>query len=348
MLKDRIPPPSVTTGDRGATYHALERQALRVTTRFADAVAVADRTPDGKLSTRLTDLAGNDVMTFEVHHVDAERDSLEIAFLDKPGSAARHAARRPGLRPTLDWSNEQAYSLWKDRDAVERSTLEWQDTLMRPAGAARRSLAGSPEQTETEWAGGLRAKVTRKTGSHVSYVTGRQTTGLVFISRFQKDGVEIGSSQWWPQEQTFAWEFPGLTEGYVDGSRLRQNGGWPLNPDMAWMNTQSLAFYQFHTLVNGQRTASASDGGWLDRIGRFIAPKLHANEPGCDGLHWLDATIFRPCCDSHDLCYSREDPACGSSSWWMWWSSWQCDVCNIYAVGCFITGNAGHVFYRFP
>ena len=71
-LKNRIPPPSVTAGDRGVTYHALERQATRVTTRFADAVAVANRTPDGQLSTRLTDLAGNDMVTLLVHHVDAE------------------------------------------------------------------------------------------------------------------------------------------------------------------------------------------------------------------------------------------------------------------------------------
>ena len=347
-LKDRIPPPSVTAGDRGVTYHSLERQATRVTTRFADAVALANRTADGQLSTRLTDLAGNDMVTFRVHHVDADSDSLEFAMADRPGAPARHAARRAGLRPTLDWSNEQAYSLWKDRDALDRSSLEWQDTLMRPAGAAKRALGGSVLQTDTEWQGGFSSTVIRKMGTHVSYVTGRQTTGPVFVSTFKRDGVEVGSSQWWPQEQTFAWAFPGLTEGYVDASRLRPNGGWRITPDMGWMNTQNLAFYQFHTLVKERGTISARREGWLQKVGALVAPILHANEPGCDGLHWLDQSIFRPCCDSHDLCYSRQDPNCTANSWWMWWSSWQCDQCNVYVVGCFVTGGGGHVFYRYP
>jgi hypothetical protein len=343
-FKDRIPPVSVTSGDRGATYHSLEREAMRVTTRFADAVAIANRTVDGQLSTRLTDLAGNDMVAFRVHHVDAQTDSLEFTLADRP---ARHAARRSGLRPTLDWSNEQAYSLWKDRDALDRSSLEWQDTLMRPAGAASRNLGGSPVRTDTEWRGGFSATVIRKAGTHISYLTGRQTTGVVFISSFRKDGIEVGSSQWWPQEQTLAWAFPGLTEGFVDASRLRQNGGWRLTPDMSWLNTQNLAFYQFHTLVKERGTVSAKNGGWREKIAAAIAPILHANEPGCDGLHWLDQSIFRPCCDSHDLCYAKQDPNCTANSWWMWWSSWQCDQCNIYVVACFMTGG-GHVYQRYP
>jgi hypothetical protein len=347
-LNTRIPPASVTAGDRGATYHALERQAARVTTRFGDAVAIADRTLDGQLSTRLTDLAGNDMMAFRVHHVDAESDSLEFTLADRPDKPARHAARRSGLRPTLDWSNEQAYSLWKDRNALDRSSLEWQDTLMRPAGAQKRNPIEAALQTDTEWQGGLSATVTRKIGTHISYVTGRQTTGVVFISRFKRDGIEMGSSQWWPQEQTLAWSFPGLTEGYVDASRLRQSGGWPMTPDMGWMNTQNLAFYQFHTRIKERGTVSARNGGWLEKIGAFIAPILHANEPGCDDLHWLDQSIFRPCCDDHDLCYAKQDPACGASSWWMWWSSWSCDVCNIYVVGCFMTGGMSRVYHPYP
>lgn len=347
-LKDRIQPPSITTGDRGVTYHSLERQATRVTTRFADAVAVADRTLDGQLSTHLTDLAGNDIIALRVHHVDAENDSLEFTLADRPDKPARHAARRPGLRPTLDWTNEQAYSLWKDRAALDDSSLEWQDMVMRPAGAGKRNLSGSALQTDTEWQGGFSATVIRKMGTHVSYITRRQTTGPVFISSFKRDGIELGSSQWWPQEQTLAWAFPGLTEGYIDASRLRQNGGWPMTPDMAWMNTQNLAFYQFHALVKERGTTSARSGGWLQKIGALVAPILHANEAGCDYLHWLDQSIFRPCCDSHDLCYSKQDPNCGASSWWMWWSSWQCNQCNIYAVACFLTSGDSNVFQRYP
>jgi hypothetical protein len=347
-FKDRIPPASVTSGDRGVTYHSLEREATRVTTRFADAVAIADRTVDGELSTRLMDLAGNDIVAFRVHHIDVDSDSLEFALPGSPDKSPRHAARRAGLRPTLDWSNEQAYSLWTDRYALDRSSLEWQEMLMRPAGAQKRSLSDASIQTDTEWRGGFSATVIKKVGTHTSYVTGRRTTGVVFISSFRKDGIELGSSQWWPQEQTYAWAFPGLTDGYVNSSRLRQSGGWQLIPDMAWMNTQNLAFYQFHTLVKERGTVSARNAGWLQKLSAVVAPILHANEAGCDELHWLDQTMFRPCCDSHDLCYAKQDPACGWNSWWMWWSSWRCDACNLYTVACFMTGGISHVYTRYP
>jgi hypothetical protein len=316
-----------------------------VRTRFADAVAVAERGADGRLSTRVTDLVGNEVATLRVHRVDAHNDSLEFTT---PDGIARHALRRQGLRTSLDWSNLQAYSLWKDRAGLDRSSLEWQDTLIRPTGAGRRDIGTEALQTDTEWTGGFSATVTRKTGTHTSYVTKRQTTGVVYISAFRRDGVEIGFSQWWPQEQAFAWSFPGLTEGYVDASRLQKNGGWTFAPDMAWLNTQNLAFQQFHALVNLRGAVSERRDGWLEKIGAFIAPTLLANEPGCDYLHWLDQSIFRPCCDSHDLCYGKEEPACGWSSWWMWWSSWQCTQCNLWAVFCFTTAPGSHVLHRFP
>jgi hypothetical protein len=343
-LKARPAAPAVTVGDRGTTYHTLENKAVRVVTRFADVTAVAVRGPDGEVSTELKDLAGNDVATFRVHRVDADNDSLEFTM---PGGLTRHAARRKGLRPSLDWSNEQAYSLWKDRASLQSASLEWQDMLIRPAGTKRRGLDSDALQTDTEWSGGFSATAIRKIGTHTSHLTKQQTTGVVFISAFKRDGVEIGFSQWWPGEQTLAWSFPGLTEGYLDAARLQPSGGWQFTPDMAWLNTQNLAFQQFHALVNF-RSALARPQGWLDRIGAFIAPTLIANEPGCDYLHWLDQSIFRPCCDSHDRCYEKQQPSCGWSSWWMWWSSWQCTFCNVTAVYCFTSAPGSHVLHRFP
>src|SRR4029079_14091354 len=48
-------------GEKGATYYALEAQTARVTMRFADAVAVGERTFEGDLMTRLSDTAGNEL-----------------------------------------------------------------------------------------------------------------------------------------------------------------------------------------------------------------------------------------------------------------------------------------------
>ena len=275
-------------GDWGVMYHSLENKAALVTTTFADAIAVAERGPDGHLSSRVTDLAGNEVARFKVHRVDAESDTLELTL---PGQSARHAARRSGLRPTLDWSNQQAYSFWKDRNALD--SLEWQDTLMRPVGARKRDVRNEALRIDTEWLGGDSASVIRKIGTHTSQVTKRKATGVVFISSFKSDGIEVGSSQWWPEEQAFAWSFPGLTEGYIDAARLQASGGWPFTPDMAWLNTQSLALYELHTTLAAKGRVSQKQGGWLHTIGAFIAPALLANEPGCDYLHWLDQTIFR-------------------------------------------------------
>jgi len=345
-LPDRLQPPPVTAGDRGVTYHSLESKATHVTTTYADAIAIAERAPDGDLSTRVTDVAGNEVARFKVHRVDTASDSLEFSL---PDQATVHAARRSGLRPTLDWSNQQAYSFWNDRQTFGSSSLEWQDTLMRPVGARKRDAAGETLRIDTEWLGGTSASAIRKIGTHTSYLTKRSVTGLVFISTLRKDGLEVGASQWWPEEQTFAWSFPGLTEGYVDTARLQRSGGWPFTPDLAWLNTQNLALYEFHTSVAARaRLSQNNQRNWLHRFGAFIAPALLANDVGCDYLHWLDQTIFRPCCDGHDRCYQKEDPACGMSSWWMFWSSWQCTQCNMWAVFCFKSGGGGHVFQRFP
>ena len=54
---------------------------------------------------------------------------------------------------------------------------------------------------------------------------------------------------------------------------------------------------------------------------------------GCDGLHWLDNSSLRPCCDDHDMCY--ETNSCTAASWNPFNSSWECTNCNINVVACF-------------
>jgi hypothetical protein len=337
------PPVRPTSGDRGSTYHELERETTKVTMQFADAVAVAERTLEGQLSARLTDKAGNELATVKVRQIDAANDVVEFTVA---GKAARRIGRRQGLRPTLDWSNQQAYSLWKDRGGADAPAFEWQDTMLRPAGSGKRTAEPEAVVAETEWRGGLSASVTKKIGTHLTNVTNQKVTGVVYISSFKRDGLEVGSSQWWPAERAFAWSFPGLTDGYVDDSRLKLVGGWALTPDMAWMNLQNLAFYRFHTLSKFRSAAAERPQGWLARLEQFMSPRLFANEAGCDYLHWLDGSLFRPCCDDHDRCYQKQSPACSMNSWWMVWSSWSCDMCNMMAVVCFATG--GHIYQRYP
>jgi len=327
--------------DRGATYEWLESRATRVTVRFPDVVAITERAPDGDLKTRLMDLPGNDLATFRVHRVDAMNDVLEFRSTDV---AEIRPTRRMSSGSTLDWASRQAYSLWKD-NATGASQFEWQDGLLRPRGARVRDLDRDISELRTEWAGGLSATAVRAaTRQHAT--TGAPARGTSFISRLRKDNADVGSSRWHVEERVLAWSFPGLTEGYLDAERLKEIGGWPFTPDLAWANVQSFAFHYFHTLVATRGFVAGRQSGWKEKVLGLVMPTILANEPGCDGLHWLDRTVFRPCCDVHDRCYRRN--GCGSSSWWQWWSSWQCNSCNTYAFFCFVTGGSRGPYYQSP
>lgn len=57
---------------------------------------------------------------------------------------------------------------------------------------------------------------------------------------------------------------------------------------------------------------------------------------GCSGVHWLDNSNLRPCCDDHDICFRADD--CMNEDLWGWnpaTASWECGVCNYTVVACF-------------
>ena len=231
--------------DRGATYEWLESQATRVTARFADVVAISERTADADIKTRLTDLVGNDLATFRVHRVDAMNDVLEFRSTDVP--QIRPTRRDSSSRPTLDWASRQAYGVWKDQ-ATGASPLEWQEGccgLVVPVCAT--SIGTSASSARSGPTGSPPPPAEAPTRRHV--MTGAPARGNAFISRLTKDNAEVGSSRWYVEERVLAWSFPGLTEGYLDDGRLKPIGGWPFTPDLAWANVQSFAFHYFHTLM---------------------------------------------------------------------------------------------------
>ena len=168
-------------------------------------------------------------------------------------------------------------------------------------------------------------------------MTGAPARGNSFISRLRKDNAEVGSSRWYVEERVLAWSFPGLTEGYLDAGPTEADRRLAVYPrsgvgQRPELRVSLLPYARRHAGFRG--TAAAS--GWTEKILGLVMPTVLANEPGCDGLHWLDRTVFRPCCDVHDRCYRKN--GCGASSWWLWWSSWQCNSCNTYAFFCFATG----------
>lgn len=329
----------VAVGDRGETYHWLESRATRVTTTFADAIAIAERGADGRLSARLTDVAGNELATFKVNQMGG-RANDDVEFTAAGGSPIK-TARRATLKPTLDWSNQQTYTLWKDRRTATRSDpsgLKWEGTFIRRADAEPRDVERATLKVQTDWDSGFSAVAVRRRASRKNVLTGQPAQGDVISSRINRDGVEVGHAEWYAEEQVFAWSFPGLTEGYLSPSHLKIVGGaWPFVPDMAWLNMQNLAFHHFHSLLKSQGSvARRANPNLFNRIVEWWVPRVLANEPGCDGLHWFDNTTLRPCCDTHDRCYAAY--GCNYTSWWTWWSSWTCDLCNMWVVTCFGAG----------
>jgi hypothetical protein len=345
-----------TPGRKGATDYWLESQTVRLTTRFDDeTVALAARGPDGNFETKLTDKGGAEVARFRVNRAGADADGADalLEYVPQTG-AALHVYGERSVRPTLAWANAQAHSLSKDRAGSEVSGLEWQNGLIRRKGAARRDVAAQIAELHTEWAGGLSARLTRKNA--VNMKLGRRVlNGDVLVSRLVRDGVQIGAASWFVQEKVLAWDIPGVARGHLAAEHLKDFGGWPFTPDAEWMNLQTIAFYHFKTasgdkdgLVARQRPAPSRPArpAWPGRLANLLVAPVLANEPGCDGLHWLDGTVLRYCCDRHDLCYSKS--GCTSSSWWQIWSSWSCTACNASAVNCFMTGGYEGPFYITP
>jgi hypothetical protein len=321
-------------GQKGATYYSLEGQTARLTTRFADTVVVAERGFDGAVRTKVHDLDGNEVGRFNVDRIDDATDVLQYVRQD---GRILQAFREPGVRPTLDWANRQAYSLWKDRIDPAAATLQWQDGVMRPTGSARRDVEKETVELQTEWAGGLVAKTVRRSVTRHDAFKGRPVTGDVLVSRLTRDGVDLGSMNWFVQDRLLMWDFPGQTTSYLGTEHLGDFGGWPFTPDMTWMNIQTIAFYHFKTLMKAQGFVARDRSRSPNPLLQFFAPTVHA-EDGCDDLHWLDGTVLRYCCDVHDICYEKN--GCSASTWWQWWTSWKCDFCNAWVVKCFLDGGA--------
>jgi hypothetical protein len=298
----------------GTTFHALEQKAGRVTTRFADGSAVAERGMDGHIRTWLYNAAGNEIATLHAEQSGSMR-------LDLLGATTLNTVRRPGLIPTLSWANEQAYALAKD----DASGLQWRGEVLRGRGSPQ-----LPTEIEVEFEGGITAKTMR-------YPDGYQTALYLH-------GTSVGRMRYKLKERELIFQFPGLTEGVLTSDKQKIIGGWRFTPTLAWMHVQALAFYQFHSAVKAKGVARAEptwfmkpELKWFQKAWEAVFPTVQAQD-GCTGLHWLDGTLFRPCCDIHDQCYIKY--GCDRYSW-RWpasYASWSCLGCNTFAMLCFVVG----------
>jgi hypothetical protein len=315
--------------DMGGTFYFLESRARKVTTRFADGTAVAERSMDGNIKTKSTDSAGNELARLTVDQVSAK--DAEMLY-ESNGTRLFSAAVRPEVRPTLDWAALQAQALRRDGHPA---TVQWQGRFARARGLRPGNLDDGATEVVTEFEQDITARTVRvvpKPGENK-----RPST----LTRIYDGGVEVGEVAWVPSQKLLMWSFKGLSKGAVTEEVLKKtpSGGWTFQPSMGWTNVQALAFYTFHSRLAKQGTVSVARHqterrSWGQRLLDAVVQPLEADTPGCDGLHWLDGSIFRPCCDAHDICYARS----GCNQWSWWWPasmSWNCSVCNSVAVYCF-------------
>ncbi len=365
-----------TPGQKGATYYALERRSVRVTTEFLDGnVAVAERGIDDDITASLRTPFGLDLNRVRVNRRGGgSEDAVHYA---RPGAETIQAQGEAGAAnpPTLDWLNRQSHHFYQD-NVTSAASLRWQSGSIRKNGASGEDDGASEAQTvktiETVWANGLTAKTRRMRLKAGDQFDGKPVSGDVLITTVLKDGARVGAANYFVSDRIYAWKMPGVSEGLITNAQLTPRyGGWLFKPDMIWMNLQALGFYEWGRTrpgasISGSPSASSSSSGaasgaasgssskagsvcaaakpsLLQRLVSFVSTPVYAapapNEVGCDDLHWLDGTTYRFCCDIHDMCYEKY--GCNASTWWRVWTSWNCNRCNGEVVWCFAGGGSG-------
>lgn len=341
--------------DMGSTYRDLDAEVEMLMTTWPDAIAVTTRPsgPSGRRSARAGGLCRARDGALETRVYDAKG---RVRLFVCTGEDGRVEVRGPLVgddfsvvestpigRPTTDWANLQAYSLWRDLQLLHAETvpdLRWSGNFLRPEILIRegddptfvRDLLESIEDVQAVFSEVIASTMAipepaeEGETADQALVPGRSTVGnsaeekdgptyatfsTVLVNR--RSGEWLGGALWFGNERIYSWNFGDLTSGLVSDERIP--GGIPFTPNLAWSNIQSYAFWKMHGAL-----------------------EVPFNDPGCDGLHWLDNTIFRPCCDEHDRCYEKW--GCTYKSWFFV-EGWKCTHCNLAVVFCFVTLGPG-------
>jgi hypothetical protein len=325
--------------DMGDTYYSLERRSQRVTARFTDGVVAVDRLNDDSWSVEIQDQGGVYVGQMAVTGVGAGRYALGFnSPQDRLSTDIDNA-----MRPTADWAGLQAYMLWKEKGLRRSRGIERRGRFLRPKGAAPLDVEDAPIFLTAEFPNDITVTTHRRFKS-VEYV--RNTPAPYYVTSLAERGVTRGEMWWFPQTQTLEWKFPNLTSGQItpEGLLATPGGGWEFRPTMAWANIQAYAFFESHSRIAADKRAAERNKptSAFRRAVDWLVPSLHADSIGCDGLHWLDGSIYRACCDQHDSCYATY--ACSQGSWIVDFANnsadWMCVGCNVQAIVCFATGGA--------
>ena len=188
---------------------------------------------------------------------------------------------------------------------------------------------------------------------HAPLPKGQRSAQSTFTTRmYDPSGREAGFVRWFAKERVLTWRFPNGREGVAMESKVP--GGFKFTPTLAWANVQALAF-----LRQSERPAPPAvpipampSGGAANTSTELpargpCASGAGGQEAGCDGvadgctgLHFLDGSVFEPCCTKHDECFERDYEKGDCCEAWSWFAPnplWHCSRCNFSVVRCFVT-----------
>jgi hypothetical protein len=316
--------------DLGPTFDAIDATVSYVSIWFGDVKSTSIRRPDGAIESIVEDAQGR-VLARSYH-----RDGYLAASLAAPGEPRQVAGRLARRSYATDWFARHLETTWRQHDGELRGS---------PA-AAREPVAVRTQFRDHFAYGVVTPAGKRKAGAAYPKFT------TVF---YDNQGQQLGLIRYYDKPKAVSWSFKNTQEGVAPYWRVP--GGFKFEPDMAWAGVQAMAFQQTRNpdgskRVRASRAAAVASPGLFERISHAwakladtIVPPLHAQSSDCDGLsdgctglHWLDDSIFRDCCDTHDQCFevNCQDP-CTKWSWIWPFGNWHCAGCNVMAVVCFVT-----------
>ena len=335
----------------GPTHATWEQQAVRSTIRFKDLTVTSFRNPDGAVAASLTGGDGSVLATLDL-------DTTLRLKTRQPGEpdwfSSTEIPYAAADAPVLDWINLQLHSWWQDvedlRTAPEHAkVLRWSaDDAVEDQGYFRPGPAGRSRQD----AGGASRRPLAAELDYGNEVARSRPTESGFATYLwakaslnRRAGSDSGGGRekllailvWEEDRQTLSFSFgesePEKREFYRLPAADLPLGFFPFEPTMSWANVQI------------RQT-------WLEQL-RQSGSIFEKNDPGCDGLHWLDNSSMRPCCDVHDNCYRARamftGAPCTAMSWY--WPfcgtnpscTWSCQQCNVQVIQCFGTNLVRHV-----
>jgi hypothetical protein len=312
-------------GEKGAYYYELDAQVLSTITETDVGTITTVRSVDGSVTATLVSA---DKTTSQLS-VDS-RGALRVTIRD--AGRKEKVFRGQALDGSLDWAANQLRVLYSDAQRSTRGVMTQDGGFHRLIVPGRRGIASQAVAVDDDAVRRVTTRFTEVVAMSVRHPEGLydpKVPAFTAVIRDAGTGEEMARMAWFEIDQVLKWATPDEKNYAVTAEAI---GGWKFHPTLSWANLQLFVFKKAPP-APPSKDGEGPDVVALDTI-------------GCDGLHWLDDTIFRECCDRHDACYEKN--GCTWKSWWFQ-GSWRCIKCNIEALICFLTlSGAGDDIIREP